>query len=529
MLHLYNSLTRRKEPLRPIVPGRIGMYVCGMTVYDYCHLGHARMLLVFDVVARYLRFRGFLLTYVRNITDIDDKIIARARERGETTGDVTERFIAAMHEDCAALGILPPDHEPRATGYVGPMIELIADLEAKGYAYVGENGDVFFEIARFPEYGKLSGNRVAALRAGARVNVDDAKEAPEDFVLWKAAKPGEPRWPSPWGPGRPGWHIECSAMSMANLGESFDLHGGGRDLAFPHHECEIAQSEASTGKRLANVWVHNGFVRVAGDKMSKSLGNFFTIRDVLARHSGEVVRYYLLTSHYRSPLNHSAQRLGEAEQALRRLYGALRGHPPPVPPRPGAASASPGPEPSPSGRTVPGAVDGSGGAASGSSGPSGSGSPLRALERRFLQAMDDDFNTPEALSVLHDVAREVNRRRACDPAQALAAAVSLRRLGGVLGLFGRDPDAVYQAAEPGAAAPAGGQWGTGPEAPGAGGAARAQAVRLTPEEIEARVTARAEARRAKDFAQADRIRDGLAAAGIVLEDSATGTTWRRAT
>ena len=416
MLHIHNTLTRRKEPFRPLVPGRAGMYVCGMTVYDYCHLGHARMLLVFDVVARYLRHLGLGLTYVRNITDIDDKIIARAKENGEPFDAVTERFIAAMNEDCAALGILPPDREPRATEYVDRMIALISDLESKGYAYLGDGGDVFFRIARFCGYGKLSGNRPEELRAGARVEVDENKAAAEDFVLWKAARPGEPSWPSPWGPGRPGWHIECSAMSMANLGERFDIHGGGRDLVFPHHECEIAQSEASTGQRFANVWMHNGFVRIEGDKMSKSLGNFFTIRDVLRRHSGEAVRYYLLTSHYRSPLNHSGERLDEAEQALRRLYGALRG----LPPEPDAGAGA---------------------------------CAENGHEERFRQAMDDDFNTPEALAVLHELASEVNRRRDRDRDAAGAAAASLRRTAAVLGLLGRDPDAVFQAPLAAAASP----------------------------------------------------------------------------
>ena len=412
MLHIHNTLTRRKEPFRPLVAGEVGMYVCGMTVYDYCHLGHARMLLVFDVVARYLRHRGYRLTYVRNITDIDDKIIARANENGEPFEAVTERFIAAMHEDCEALGIGPPDREPRATEYVDGMLDLIADLEDKGYAYLADGGDVCFRVDRFPEYGKLSGNRVEALRAGARVEVDENKASAVDFVLWKAAKPGEPSWPSPWGPGRPGWHIECSAMSMANLGEEFDIHGGGADLVFPHHECEIAQSEASTGRRFARVWMHNAFVRIDGDKMSKSLGNFFTIRDILARHSGETVRYYLLTSHYRSPLNHSPGRLEEAEQSLRRLYGALRGLP-----------------------DAPDRPDGERG-----------GEPGTVLEDRFHEAMDDDFNTPEALAALHELATEVNRRRSRDPRAAAAAAAVLRRAGSVLGLLGADPDAVFQEA-----------------------------------------------------------------------------------
>ena len=492
MLHIHNTLTRRKEPFRPLVPGRVGMYVCGMTVYDYCHLGHARMLLVFDVVARYLRHRGFRLTYVRNVTDIDDKIIARARESGEPIEAVTGRFIAAMHEDCAALGIRPPDREPRATEYVEEMLALISDLVDKGFAYVGEGGDVCFEIARFPEYGKLSGNRVGALRAGARIDVDETKAAAEDFVLWKAAKPGEPRWPSPWGPGRPGWHIECSAMSMANLGERFDIHGGGRDLVFPHHECEIAQSEASTGGRFANVWMHNGFVRIDGDKMSKSLGNFFTIRDILARHPGEAVRYYLLTSHYRSPLNHSAARLEEAEQSLRRLYGALRGLP-----------AAPE-EPSPPAR-----------------------GPVGEAEGRFREAMDDDFNTPEALAVLHDLASEANRLRGRSPRAAADPAAALRRAGAVLGLLEADPDAVFQALRSraeGAGTPGGppGRSDGLPEPP------LPPPPGLSEDEIERRIADRAAARRARDFAAADRIRAELAEARVVLEDGPGGaTTWRR--
>ena len=491
MLHIYNTLTRRKEPFRPLVPGRVGMYVCGMTVYDYCHLGHARMLLVFDVVARYLRHRGFRLTYVRNITDIDDKIIARARENGEPIEAVTGRFIAAMHEDCAALGIRPPDREPRATGYVERMLALISDLVDKGFAYVGEGGDVCFEVARFPEYGKLSGNRVDALRAGARVDVDETKAAAEDFVLWKAAKPGEPCWPSPWGPGRPGWHIECSAMSMANLGERFDIHGGGRDLVFPHHECEIAQSEASTGGRFANVWMHNGFVRIDGDKMSKSLGNFFTIRDILARCPGEAVRYYLLTSHYRSPLNHSAARLGEAEQSLRRLYGALRGLPT-------------APEEPPSAR-----------------------GPIGEAEDRFREAMDDDFNTPEALAVLHELASEANRLRGRSLRAAADSAAALRRAGAVLGLLGADPDSVFQAPRSraegaGTPGPPGRCSDTFPDPP------LPPPPDLSDDEIERRIAARAAARRARDFTTADRIRAELAEARVVLEDGPGGmTTWRR--
>ena len=487
MLHVYNTLTRRKEPFRPIVPGRVGMYVCGMTVYDYCHLGHARMLLVFDVVARYLRHHGYQMTYVRNITDIDDKIIARARENGEPFEAVTGRFIAAMHEDCEALGILPPDREPRATEYVDGMLDLIADLENKGYAYLADGGDVCFRVDRFPEYGKLSGNRVEALRAGARIEVDETKASAADFVLWKAAKPEEPSWPSPWGPGRPGWHIECSAMAMANLGEEFDIHGGGADLVFPHHECEIAQSEASTGRCFARVWMHNAFVRIDGDKMSKSLGNFFTIRDILARHSGEVVRYYLLTSHYRSPLNHSPGRLDEAEQSLRRLYGALRG--------------------------LPGTPDDE---------KEGSGEAVASLEDRFHEAMDDDFNTPEALAALHELATQVNRCRVGEPGKAAAAAAALRRAGTVLGLLGADPDAVFQEAPVRMAA--GGVAGISGDPSASHPPA---SVELPPAEIERRIAARAAARRAKDFGEADRIREELAAARVMLEDGPDGTTWRR--
>ena len=483
MLQIHNTLTRQKEPFRPLDPGRAGMYVCGMTVYDYCHLGHARMLLVFDVVARYLRHLGIRLTYVRNITDIDDKIIDRARENGEPVEAVTGRFIAAMHEDCEALGILPPDREPRATDHVAGMLALISSLVDKGYAYVGETGDVFFEIARFPEYGKLSGNRVEALRAGARVEVDESKAAAEDFVLWKAAKPGEPSWPSPWGPGRPGWHIECSAMSMANLGERFDIHGGGRDLVFPHHECEIAQSEASTGKRFANVWMHNGFVRIDGDKMSKSLGNFFTIRDILRRHSGESVRYYLLTSHYRSPLNHSADRLEEAERSYGRLYGALRGIA--IPP------------------------------------PGQDGEPAGGFEDEFRRAMDDDFNTPGAIAVLHEIASEVNRCRELRPEKAQAAAAALRRAGAVLGLLETDPDEFFQTR------PMLGTIDTGPATTSGSRSVSVPCDPPTAAGIETLIAARAAARRAKDFAEADRIRDELAADRIVLEDGPGGTTWRR--
>jgi len=459
MLQIYNSLSGELEPFRPIVPGKVGMYVCGMTVYDYCHLGHARMLLVFDMVSRYLRASGLEVTYVRNITDIDDKIIARANENGESTRALSERFIREMHDDCTALGILPPDIEPKATEYVDAMIRLIQVLEEKGIAYQGESKDVYFSVARFPEYGKLSGNRVEELQAGSRIDVDAAKQAAEDFVLWKAAKPDEPSWESPWGPGRPGWHIECSAMSMENLGVHFDLHGGGRDLIFPHHECEVAQSEAATGQRFVNVWVHNGFVRIDDEKMSKSLGNFFTIRDILAHHAGETVRYYLLLSHYRSPLNYTADQLQSAHGGLERLYTALRG----------VAAGEP--------------LEGS------------------EWETRFRAAMDDDFKTPEAVAVLFDLARELNRAREAGREDTGKLAGTLLRLGGMLGLLQDDPEAFLQRPTEGTA--------------------------LDSKAIEALIDERTAARGAKDFGRADAIRDALAAKGIVLEDRGGETTWRR--
>lgn len=459
MLQIYNSLTGELEHFRPIVPGKVGMYVCGMTVYDLCHLGHARMLLVFDMVSRYLRSSGYDVTYVRNITDIDDKIIARANENGETTDALTERFIEAMHADCEALGILPPDLEPRATDYVQQMIELIGDLVEKNIAYQGESGDVYFSISKFPDYGKLSGNRVEALQAGARKGVDQAKTAAEDFVLWKSSKPGEPSWNSPWGPGRPGWHIECSAMSMVNLGRRFDLHGGGKDLIFPHHECEIAQSEAVTGEQFVNVWLHNGFVRIADEKMSKSVGNFFTIRDMLSQHSGEVIRYYLLLSHYRSPLNYKSEGLKAAHGGLERLYTALRGITPGTP------------------------LDGS------------------DWEGRFRAAMDADFKTPQAIAVLFDLARELNRVRDAGNDDAPRLAGTLIELGGTLGLLQDDPADFLQRT--------------------------AKSVALDGAAIEVLIAERLAVRNAKDFDRADAIREELAAQGIVLEDRGGETIWRR--
>jgi cysteinyl-tRNA synthetase len=455
MLKIHSTLARRQVEFVPLRPGEVRMYVCGMTVYDYCHLGHARVLVVFDMVRRWLRASGFRVTYARNITDIDDKIIRRAQEAGESIAGLTERFIGYMDEDAAALGVEKPDHEPRATQYVPQMLELIGRLEARGLAYRAADGDVNFAVRKFPGYGKLSGKSLDELRAGERVAVDAAKQDPLDFVLWKRSKPGEPLWPSPWGDGRPGWHIECSAMSCALLGEHFDIHGGGEDLQFPHHENEIAQSEgaAGPGGKFVNYWMHNGFVRVDEQKMSKSLGNFFTIREILQQFHPEVVRFFILRAHYRSPLNYSDVHLAEARQGLARLYTALKGAP---------AGAAP--------------VD---------------WSEPHAL--RFKAAMDDDFGTPEAMAVLFDLAHEIGRGRA-------ELAPQLRALGGVLGLLQRDT-LEFLRSGPGAA----------PE----------------DAEIERRIAERVAARKARDFATADRIRKELEARGVILEDGPAGTTWRR--
>ncbi|HSJ49514.1 MAG TPA: cysteine--tRNA ligase [Gammaproteobacteria bacterium] len=461
MLQIYNSLTRQKEDFVPIEPGKVRMYVCGMTVYDLCHLGHARVLVVFDVVVRHLRALGYEVTYVRNITDIDDKIIQRAHENGEPIDALTGRFITAMHEDAEALGVLPPDLEPRATTSMDEIIAMIETLVAKGYAYAAGNGDVYYDVSRFEGYGRLSGKNPEDLRAGARVEVAEAKDDPLDFVLWKAAKPGEPSWPSPWGAGRPGWHIECSAMSTQCLGNHFDIHGGGMDLQFPHHENEIAQSEGATGCHFVNYWIHNGFVQVDQEKMSKSLGNFFTVREILARYQPEEVRYFILASHYRSPLNYSDDNLDKARAALTRFYTALRG-------------VSPGE-----------ALEGS------------------EYQRRFSAAMDDDFNSAEALAVLFELARELNRAREAGTGEAPRLAATLMHLGARLGILQADPLQYL----------------------------RGQPVRTTggleDEEIEARIQARLDARARKDWAEADRIRDELQAAGIQLEDAAGTTRWRR--
>jgi len=482
MLEIYNSLTRAKAPFIPLDPGRVGMYVCGMTVYDLCHLGHARVMVVFDVVYRYLRALGYPVTYVRNITDIDDKIIRRAEERGEPFGALTARFITAMHEDAAALGCLSPDAEPRATEHIPEILDMIATLLERGLAYTATNGDVYFAVGAFPGYGRLSGKDPADLRAGARVEVEEAKRDPLDFALWKAAKPGEPAWDAPWGAGRPGWHIECSAMSTCCLGNHFDIHGGGADLQFPHHENEIAQSEGATGEPFVEVWMHNGFVRVNEEKMSKSLGNFFTVREILARYRPEEVRYFILTSHYRSPLNYDEEHLTNARAALTRFYTALRGLPPAAP---------------------------AGG---------------EAFRTRFSAAMDDDFNTPVALAVLFDLVREINRVRPQDETAAAGLGAELRSMGAVLGLVQGDAEA-YLKGRP--VTPT--IEGTGVDSMAVGSPSIGTGTgALTDALINRRIEERLAARQSRNWAEADRIRDELAAAGIVLEDGPAGTTWRRA-
>jgi cysteinyl-tRNA synthetase len=485
MLQIHNSLTGRKQPFSPIEPGRVRMYVCGVTVYDFCHVGHARCYVAFDVIQRWLRRRGFELSYVRNITDIDDKIIARAAENGEPFEALTARFIAAMHEDFAALGIEQPDHEPRVTGYVPDIVALIERLIERGYAYVSGDGDVLYAVARFANYGQLSGKRLEDLRAGARVEIDDSKRDPLDFALWKATKPGEPAWPSPWGPGRPGWHIECSAMAGALLGTHFDLHGGGMDLKFPHHENEIAQSCAAHDGGFVNVWMHNGFVNVDNEKMSKSLGNFFTIRDVLPRlRHPEVLRAFLLSSHYRGPINYSVVQLEQADAALTRLYTALRGVE--LAPREPANGAD--------------AAD------------AAAAAEIGTHRGSFEAALDDDFNTPEALAVLQGMARELNAARArgqLDVAAALAA--ELRQLAGVLGVLTLPAEQWFRLS---AALPL-----SDSAAPG---------TALDEASIESLIAARLAARKARDFAAADRIREQLTAGGVLLEDQPGGRTlWKR--
>jgi cysteinyl-tRNA synthetase len=459
MLTIYNSLTRRKEKFQPIDPGKVRMYVCGITVYDYCHIGHARMILVFDMIVRYLRFRGYEVNYVRNITDIDDKIINRSLENGEPFNELTGRFIQAMNEDFEALDVLAPDSEPRATDHIEQIIVMIGRLLENGYAYRAANGDIFYDVSAFGDYGKLSGKNVEELRAGIRVDVQEEKADPVDFALWKAEKPGEPAWDSPWGRGRPGWHIECSAMSTHCLGDDFDIHGGGQDLRFPHHENEIAQSVGAGSRTFVNVWIHNGFVRVDDEKMSKSLGNFFTIREVMERYLPEVIRFFILSSHYRSPLNYSDGHLDEARAGLTRLYTSIRDI------DPGDGGLEPG------------------------------------YRQRFEQVMDDDFNTRAAITLFHEIAGEINRLEDKASEHTARLAGTLVQLGGVLGIMQMRPGEFLHAAA-----------GNGD---------------IPPEDINRLIEERAQAKAARNYAEADRIRERLTGQGIILEDGPGGTTWRR--
>ena len=458
MLQIFNTLTRKKESFVPIVPGKVSMYVCGITIYDFCHVGHARTYVAFDVMNRYLRFSGYDVTYVRNITDVDDKIIKRANENGESCDALTARYTSAMHEDFNALGLMPADIEPRVTTHMAEIIELIETLVAKGYAYIASDGDVLFDVSKYAAYGQLSQQNLEMLQSGARVEIDQAKDDPLDFVLWKMAKPNEPSWSSPWGEGRPGWHIECSAMSAKHLGKHFDIHGGGSDLQFPHHENEIAQSCCAHDTPYVNTWIHTGMVQVDKEKMSKSLGNFFTVKDVLADHNAEAVRYFLISSHYRSQLNYSAENLQQAHSALGRLYTALR-------------EVTPATE-----------VD-----------------MNNDYVKTFSSAMDDDFNTALALPVLFELARDINKEKATDPAKASQLAALLIKLGGVLGILQGDAERFLQS-------------GTDSD---------------DVAEIEALIEARNAARANKDWAAADAARDALVAKGIILEDKAGVTTWRR--
>ncbi len=458
MLYIHNTATKQKEIFTPIIPGKVSLYVCGMTVYDYCHIGHGRLFVVFDMVARYLRFRDYDVTYVRNITDIDDKIINRAAENGEPFTNVTEKFIAATHEDERALGVLPPDIEPRATHHIPHIIALIETLLEKKHAYVAANGDVYYAVNRFLDYGKFSHQTLEKLRHGARVDVLDDKHDPLDFVLWKLAKPGEPTWDSPWGKGRPGWHIECSAMSASCLGKTIDIHGGGLDLVFPHHQNEIAQSEAAFDCRFVNTWMHIGYVQINAEKMSKSLKNFFTIREVLEKYDAEAVRYFMLASHYRSPINYSAENLDSAKAGLARLYLSLRGLP--------ATDKTAGED---------------------------------IFLPRFNEAMDDDFNTPLALSVLFDIVREINTLRDANNLSAAAELANLlKKLCGVFGILQKDPDNFLQSG----------------------------VMANDKEKITQLIAARDAARLAKDWAKADQVRQALLDMGVILEDTAQGTVAR---
>lgn len=478
MLKIYNSLARAKQTFTPIKAGKVSMYVCGMTVYDFCHLGHARVMVVFDMISRWFRTSGYEVTYVRNITDIDDKIIKRANENNETIDKLTQRFIEAMDEDSAKLGIIRPDIEPRATAHIDGMIQMISALIKKGHAYQAENGDVFYKVRSFNDYGKLSGKSLDDLRAGERVEVDTFKQDPMDFVLWKSVKPNEPHWPSPWGNGRPGWHIECSVMSAHHLGAHFDIHGGGQDLQFPHHENEIAQSEGAHDCTMANYWIHNGFVRVDDEKMSKSLGNFFTIREVIEtlkvkykkneEDVAEIIRFFILRAHYRSPLNYSDKHLDDAKAALTRLYTALRGA-----------------------ELNDKDIDWS-----------------NPQAKRFKEAMDDDFNTPEAMAVLFDLAK-------IKTSESLSL---LKGLGSILGLLQRSADDFLK----------GHVYGYSNTTNNADTSSATAHVGYSDAQITHFINTRLEAKKAKNFAEADRIRKELSDAGIILEDTPQGTTWRRA-
>jgi len=461
MLQIFNTLSKTKEPFHPINSEHVGIYVCGMTVYDFCHMGHARVLVMFDIITRHLRRQFPKVTYVRNITDIDDKIIKRAIENGESIDQLTNRFIDAMHEDEKALGILPPDIEPRATESMNEIFYMIETLVEKGIAYQGKSGDVYYSVRKFPNYGKLSGKNLDDLEAGARVDVEDDKDDPLDFVLWKMAKPEEPSWESPWGDGRPGWHIECSAMSSNHLGNHFDIHGGGMDLSFPHHENEIAQSEGAHDCKFVNTWMHVGFVNVNEEKMSKSLGNFFTIREVLESYDGETLRYFILSSHYRSPLNFSDANLDNAKNAITKLYTSIRGL------KSSTASTD----------EISQRLD---------------------YEQRFDAALDDDFNTPIAISILFEISKQINLEKEKDIDFASALSGLLVRLGGYLGILQNNPEDFLK-----------------------------QGVQLSDEEIDQKIKDRNLARSEKDFALSDQIRDELEAHSIILEDSAEGTSWRR--
>ncbi|MDR3490862.1 MAG: cysteine--tRNA ligase [Gammaproteobacteria bacterium] len=458
MLKIYNSLTRKKEVFKPIQTGKVKLYVCGVTVYDYCHLGHARTYTAFDVAIRYLQWRGYDVTYVRNITDIDDKIIKRANENKEDFHELVKRYTTAMHEDFAALGMTKPHHEPTATEFIPQMISMVDKLLENKKAYIASNGDVYFSVRDFENYGCLAHRNIDQLESGARVEINDVKQDPLDFVLWKLAKPNEPQWESPWGAGRPGWHIECAAMSTSMLGNTFDIHGGGKDLIFPHHENELAEAEAATQEKFVNLWMHAGFLQVAKEKMSKSLGNFFTIRDCLENHAPEVLRYFLMTSHYRSQLQYADETIIQSRNALERFYTALRDMP--------SAEAL---------------VD-------------------SAYEEKFVNAMDDDFNTPIAFSVLFDLAHEVQRLRASDLALASMHAALLKKLGKVLGILQDDPHDFLMNEK--------------------------KNSDVDVEKVNALIVARNEARAAKLWAEADRIRAQLTEMKIVLEDNAEGTVWK---